>query len=167
MRICWFMWVIFYFVSTSSSPLLAGGVTGASGSCLLFTPRPPLEESHSFPMEPSAPPFPVSLLQAWGMSWVRPAAWWMPDSVNPPLASVTASAWNELANTLRATDLFLFPSTTHRIDLAGWAATNPTEKGISKFKASFEVLIHHKLSCRQQALTCLLLRLIPGFIDLP
>ena len=98
--------------------------------------------------------------------WDQPA-WWMPDSVNPPLASVTASVWNELANTLRATNLFLFPSTTHRIDLAGWAATNPTEKGISKFKASFEVLIHHKLSCRQWALTCLLLRLILGFIDLP
>ena len=63
------------FVPTSSSPLLAGGVTGASRPCPLFTPRPPLKESHSLPMncQPSAPPFPVCLLQAWGMSWVRPA----------------------------------------------------------------------------------------------
>lgn len=56
----------------------------------------------------------------------RPASLMNAASVNPPLASVTASVWNELANTLRATNLFLFPSTTHRIDLAGWAATNQT-----------------------------------------
>lgn len=148
----------------SGSSLQAVSLQTLSSLCYLASAR----EAIIIPMNchALAPPS-VSLCSKPEGRRGRPAGLMNAASVNLSLASVATSAWNELANTLRAANLFLFPSTTHRIDLAGWATTNPTEKSISKFKASVEVLIHRKPSRRPLALTLLLLRLILGFIDLP